>query len=130
MSTTLKRLYVRQDPETLGVTGRGYSTLENDGEVRVVPEPEANLVSSLCEDLTHHMPVLDIDRIPCRLVESSTPGNYHLYIDKPMTWSAYLGLLTALNRVGIIEDGYLASSKARGWSALRHNCKKPLKEEA
>src|SRR5690348_415165 len=72
----------------------------------VVPEEEANLVGSLTTRGTH-MPVLDIDRIPVRLVESSTPGNYHLYIDKEMPWETYLDLLWALVDAGILERGWV-----------------------
>lgn len=56
-----------------------------------------------------HRPVLDID-FPAKLVPSSTPGKFHLYLDKPMTWPVYEKLLTALADAGIIEPGYANAS--------------------
>jgi hypothetical protein len=83
--------------------------------------PEAVLVSS---EVLHpgpenlHAPTLDID-LPCMLVESSTPGHYHLYIDKAMPWEDYARLLNVLADVGIIERGYADASLRRGASFLR-----------
>jgi hypothetical protein len=65
-----------------------------------------------------HRVVLDLD-MPAQLVESTTPGHFHLYIDKELTWAAYLALLFALQKAGIIERGYLRASRARGYTAVR-----------
>ena len=65
-----------------------------------------------------HTPVLDID-VPAMLVPSSTPGNHHLYIDVPMTWSQYKRLLNVMCEVGILEPGYVNASKERGFTAVR-----------
>jgi len=64
-----------------------------------------------------HLPTLDID-LPCQLRESS-PGHFHLYIDKPMSWSSYRMLLDVLASVGIIERGYADASINKGASCLR-----------
>lgn len=77
----------------------------------------ANLVSSLTDE-GMHLPALDID-VPCRLVESSTKGHFHLFIDKPMTWEEYRILLDGLARAGIIEQGFAEASLDRGASFLR-----------
>ena len=58
------------------------------------------------ENLHAHAPALDIDGINCVLKPSSTEGNFHLYIDKPMSWDHYRELLGVLYKVGIIEDGF------------------------
>ena len=84
----------------------------------VVPEAEANLIGSLT-NTGEHMPVLDIDRIPVKLVESSTPGNFHLYIDKPMPWGMYQDLLWALMRAGIVEKGWVEASIKQGSTFVR-----------
>lgn len=79
----------------------------------------ANCVSSQvvgAKDI--HMPAIDID-VPCRLVESSTPGHFHLYIDHPITWPRYAAILSALTEAGIVEQGYLDASLARGATYLR-----------
>lgn len=65
-----------------------------------------------------HRPVLDLD-FPARLVPSTTDGHYHLYLDKPMTWTVYVNLLRALAEAGIIERGYANASIQRGYSAVR-----------
>lgn len=65
-----------------------------------------------------HKPVLDID-LPVTLVPSSTAGHYHLYIDKAMSWDTYVNLLVALGQAGILEEGYVAASMERGYTAAR-----------
>jgi hypothetical protein len=82
------------------------------------PGQQADLV---CSDTGrgHHKPVIDID-MPCRLVESHTPGHFHLYIDHEMGRVEYWTLLEALAKAGIVETGYVLASKRRGYSAVRH----------
>lgn len=67
-----------------------------------------------------HVVALDID-YPAHLIESSTPGHYHLYLDVPggIPHSKYLALLQALANAGVIEQGYAEVSIARGHSDLR-----------
>jgi len=84
----------------------------------VVDEAKANLIGSLTNRGTH-MPVLDIDRIPVRLLESSTPGNYHLYIDKEMEWPVYVTLLRALAEAGVVEKGWVEASIKQGSTFVR-----------
>lgn len=93
-----------------------------------VPDPDdANLISSELDypydedvpaDDRLHAPALDVD-LPVQVIESSTPGHYHLYIDRPMTWKEYKHLLRALARAGIIEKGYYKASVKRGATFLR-----------
>jgi hypothetical protein len=59
-----------------------------------------------------HCPVLDID-VPALLVPSSTVGNSHLYIRKPMPWHHYSMLLQTLSYVGILEEGYVGAALER-----------------
>lgn len=87
-------------------TGREYTWEEyRDGERRQV---------------THrmHRPVLDLD-VPCTLVESSTPGHYHLMIDHTMTWERYSALLVALAEAGLVENGYERAAARRGHTGVR-----------
>ena len=65
-----------------------------------------------------HRPVLDID-LPIKVVESSTPGHHHLYIDKEMDWEDYSKLLEVLAEVGILEPGYVSAALDRGFTAVR-----------
>jgi hypothetical protein len=88
----------------------------DDGR-KLVSESEANLVSSrLVNDM--HAPAIDID-LPCKLIESSTPGHFHLYIEKEMTWAKYQALLLALADAGVVENNYAKSSIRKGQSFLR-----------
>jgi hypothetical protein len=86
---------------------------------------EATVVTSETESPTlkndfqpKHKPVLDID-LPVKVVESSTPGHHHLFIDKEMPWSDYAKLLAVLAEVGIIEEGYLGAALMREHTAVR-----------
>lgn len=65
-----------------------------------------------------HTPILDID-VPARLIESSTPGHSHLYIDVPMPWRKYRRLLKALYKAGLIEKNYYKLSVKRKGTHLR-----------
>ncbi len=78
----------------------------------------ADIVSSQWAHTALHTVVLDID-VPAMLVESSTPGHHHLYIDTMMTWERYKVLLVALSDAGVIEEGFMQASLARGFSAVR-----------
>lgn len=88
-----------------------------DTERVMVPRDEANLVSSrLVND--KHAPAIDID-LPCELIESSTPGHFHLFIEKEMSWEQYEAILIALTNAGVVEAGYLSASQARQQTFLR-----------
>lgn len=83
---------------------------------------DANVITSLDDNVFSssrmHRPVLDID-FPAQLIPSSTPGHFHLYIEKAMTWPQYQVLLKALAEVGIIQNGYAQASIRRGFTAVR-----------
>jgi hypothetical protein len=101
---------------------------------RPAPEAEANLISSLCDD-GQHMPVLDVDNMSekqgldkltghgfrldeMRTVASSTPGHFHVYIDRPMPWEEYESLLMAIS-LDVIEPGYARASLERKATFVR-----------
>lgn len=85
----------------------------------VATEAEANLVSSAVAGMEGiHMPAIDID-LPCRLIESSTPGHFHLYIDQPMSWEHYKGVLAALTKAGVVQMGFYENTLRKGASHLR-----------
>jgi hypothetical protein len=99
--------------------GRPY--LRGQGEDRVIVDiwEEANAISSEVGAGAKHSPVLDLD-FPARLVPSSTPGHFHLYLEGlEIDWETYAELLTALAKAGVIEDGYAAASVARRASFVR-----------
>ena len=86
-------------------------------ERRRVPEAEANLVSSLCES-GRHAPTIDLD-LPARLVESSTPGHHHLYVDVELSWPRYLILLLGFTLSGLMGPSYFTHSLRRRMTMVR-----------
>lgn len=93
-------------------------------EESTIGNAASNLVGSLVDDSHEdqdqwlHAPVIDLDFM-AHLIPSSTPGNYHLYLDKTMPWKDYRLLLKCLAKVGIIEDGYAKASIKKGGSYVR-----------
>lgn len=90
----------------------------NEGDREEAPDYEhANLVSSE-GPYNLHYPVIDLD-FPAHLEPSTTPGHYHLYLERPVTWHQYRRLLRSLHQAGIIEKGFCALSIKRGASFVR-----------
>lgn len=79
---------------------------------------EAHVITSTSSSAGMHRPILDID-FPSALIPSTTPGHFHLYLDKEMPWDAYEELLQALGKAGILESGYVAASIARDYTSVR-----------
>ena len=93
-----------------------YSFELDDSNVilsRVVPT-----LANLEGPVSQHKTLVDID-MPVKLIESSTPGHFHLYIDKAIAWEDYRLLLIVLERCGIISTGYLDAALTRGYTTLR-----------
>lgn len=79
---------------------------------------KAHVTTSMVAGSEMHKVVLDID-MPAVLLESSTPGHHHLYIDHEMTWKNYKRLLNVMAEVGLLEPGYVGASETRKHTALR-----------
>lgn len=117
---------------------RGSSSDDEEQDVSVLmdaPLEEANVMTSLVDlaastgapknangvgrdDVTLHRPVIDIDHV-VKVVESSTAGHSHLYVDVMMPWEDVVKLLEVLADIGLVEPGYVNASKARGYTAVR-----------
>ncbi len=78
---------------------------------------EANLIVSETEK-GMHFPIIDID-FPAQLIESSTPGHYHLYLSRKMTHAQYGNLLKALCEAGIIQQGIVNQFERLGATYAR-----------
>lgn len=65
-----------------------------------------------------HTPILDLD-FSAHLEPSTTPGHYHLYLDRTLPWSKYEALLEALAVAGLIEWGYYEASRERQATMVR-----------
>lgn len=115
---------------------RAFAYVKNLGgytgeQAREVSEPFANLVSSRVEradmapfnggvdkEYELHLPVLDLD-YDVQLVPSSTPGHFHLYLNRPIPWRKYVNVLNALADAGLVEYGWAAASIRQGASFVR-----------
>jgi len=65
-----------------------------------------------------HKPMIDLD-FGVEVVNSSTPGHNHLYIDKDLTEDQYIKLLTTMVEVGLVQPNVLEALKKRGQTHLR-----------
>ena len=90
----------------------------DDPDYLAADHDNATLVTSLLPN-GNHMPVIDIDH-ECMLVPSSTPGRFHLYINKEVTKKDYFSVLNALVHAGIVEPGYYAHSLRRRRTFVRY----------
>jgi hypothetical protein len=95
------------------------SGVKDDGiaAVPVRDDADANLVSSLTEDGLH-APAFDID-YDAELIASSTPGHFHLYLNKQIRWDDYVRVLEAMEKAGLIQSGWAQSGRTRGMTFLR-----------
>lgn len=84
----------------------------------------ADVASSLLKNqwgaTDRHIIALDID-YPVHVVESSTAGHWHLYIDVPggIEHQGYMALVSLLGHLKVIEAGYANVSIQRGHTDLR-----------
>jgi hypothetical protein len=88
-----------------------------------VIESEANLIGSPTNYIDKqgqplHMPVLDLD-FPCELIPSSTPGHFHLYMNKTVGWESYRTMLEAMAEAGVLEEGYVKAAIHHGGTYVR-----------
>jgi hypothetical protein len=80
---------------------------------------EANILTSeVTAKPGMHKLALDID-LPAKLMPTTTPGHWHLYIDHEMPWEVYVKVIDALAEAGVIEKGYARASKIRGYTSVR-----------
>lgn len=105
--------------ELATVPGIGEGYVSPDGYVLTDDVEAAHVVTSrVAARPGFHKVVLDLD-LPAKLVPSSTPGHFHLYIDHELSEGRYFHLLDALADAGLIERGYQGASEARGFTAVR-----------
>lgn len=123
VAETLKSIASRS---TVGVFSRVCRkvdfTAEYSGKTEnrpVVPVRDATVITSQSaySDVLHY-PVIDLD-LPARLIPSSTPGHYHLYLDTPVDWGKFVAVLDAMVDAGLVEGGYVEASKERGHTCVR-----------
>lgn len=96
-----------------------YGNVESRGAL--VPDADGPLVSSVVGSLEGrhvHAPVIDID-FHARLEPSSTPGHFHLYLDRPVTWRAYKRILRSMVKAGLVDKEWYRLAKFRRMTVVR-----------
>lgn len=107
-------------------TWGGYINHPESTPDELAPLADSHVVSSELKDwdtsqgAKRHIVVLDID-YPAALVESTTAGHFHLFLDVPggIPHGVYMDLLFQLAKAGVIEQGYADASERRGHSDVR-----------
>lgn len=111
---------------TDGASGQWEPGMEPDPMANVEETTslkEAHIISSESNQLrgfaSKHMVMFDCD-VPVMVIPSSTPGHSHIYFPRNyVSKDVLFALLDSLAVAGIVEPGYVAVSKARGFAALR-----------
>ena len=84
---------------------------EDTNKVRSwIPGPEETILVGSATDRGTHQPVIDLD-FGCRLIESSTPGHYHLYLDQEITIDKYIDLMEGFVKAGLVQEIHLDTLK-------------------
>jgi hypothetical protein len=65
-----------------------------------------------------HLPVIDLD-FSAYLEASTSPGHYHLYLNRDVSWWRYKKVLKAMYKAGLIEKGFYRLSVKRGQTFVR-----------
>lgn len=106
-------------PGQVLMTVENWGDYEDESRLATGDIDTANLITSRVDGFEDkHRPVIDLD-LPAKLIPSTTPGHFHLYIDKDMTWSEYDRLLSVMVEVGLVEPGYVEVSRERGYTGVR-----------
>lgn len=77
----------------------------------------SNIITSVAND-GYHYPVLNFD-FPVRVYPSTTPGHYHVYLDKPIESEVYFAFLDYLNEMGLTDRRWTRSAHHLGASWVR-----------
>ena len=103
-----------EPPDTGDPLGDGFT-----GEDVVWTRRQPNCVTSYCPETGLHKLVLDLD-FECRLVPSSSPGCYHLYLDGLDLRADQAGnLVRAMMRNGMLEPGFAKTMAHDGRVCVR-----------
>lgn len=79
---------------------------------------KATLVTSRWMGTDLHAMVIDLD-VEHEYVASTRPGHGHLYINHVVTFEAMVEIFEVLTKHGVMEEGFLKATKARGWASVR-----------
>ena len=96
----------------------GYDVLDRLDKTTDIAE--ANAITSVIADDPEglHKLILDVD-FPVQAIPSTTPGHYHLYIDKALSWDDLEGVFTAMADAGLVERGYARACSDQRFTTVR-----------
>lgn len=99
--------------------GVRWQEYQDAAQLELATLEDADIVTSQLPD-GRHIIAIDLD-VPAYQVASTTESHSHLYIDVPggIDWEDYVALLELLAKLGVLESGYVAASKGRGFTSLR-----------
>lgn len=90
-------------------------------------EDEFSYFAMRTEPIDHHEIRFDV---PVIVLPSTSPGHFHIYIEKEMAWPVYLRLLQAMMKIGFLEFGFVAAAERREMTMLvKPGMKNPRKTE-
>lgn len=118
-----------QDPlgrRTISINLENQQLTGAEQDNHFVPVDEADCVTSRTriQDPEHrgdawlHAPVIDLD-LNARLIPSTTPGHFHLYLDRLMSFDDMMMLLRAFAAAGLVEQGYVEVTENRRYASVR-----------
>ncbi len=94
----------------------GYDNLNDLDQTTDIDE--ANAITSRIAGDQRHKLIVDID-FPVQAIPSSTPGHFHLYIDKAIEQEELIAVVEAMADAGIVEPGYAGAVRDQKFTTVR-----------
>lgn len=108
----------RTTRRTAWVEPRGWELIpEYTRDLCFDDEQPHNVITSHAVDSELHRPCLDLDG-PVRIVSSTTPGHFHLFLDRDVDWDDYVAFLDAAAKIGLVEKGWVDAAKREGCTCV------------
>jgi len=84
---------------------------------KIILDPEGELYGS-STDPDIHMAIFDVD-LEVQAIPSKTPGHYHLYFDRRMSWRQYKKVMKAMAEAGLVDKQWVKMTIRRKQGMLR-----------
>jgi hypothetical protein len=75
------------------------------------------LAEWMIQPASGYVSILEVE-FPIQLIPSTTPGHYHLYLDRKISWEQYILVLESAHEAGIINKGFYEMSIKNGQSMV------------
>lgn len=96
----------------------GYDLIDELDKTKDIDEANAITSRISGDEGERHKLILDID-FPVQAIPSTTPGHFHLYIDKAIDWKSLLAVIEALANAGLVEQGYADACRDQKFTTVR-----------